>query len=284
MNIGIIGGGYGGLAVLALLSTLDDMDVLWVADVQSDAVALVKAREMGILAINDFISKLQDENLHMVIEVTGVKKVQQLIRANMKESLTVMDANATKLLVTLVNSREALFKEIYANSKELTDNIEQLNESASQIRMSVEQLAAEAEKLADSGEALANYSGIATNEVAKTKDILKIIEGIARQTNIIGLNAAIESARVGEAGRGFSVVATEIRKLSEDTRVSTKQIDSLITTVKESMQAVNTGIQDASLIAQSQAAATQETLAALEALSEVSQRLYQLSGNLMKLQ
>ena len=284
MNIGIIGGGSGGLAVLALLSTLDDMDVLWVADVQSDAVALVKAREMGILAINDFISKLQDENLHMVIEVTGVKKVQQLIRANMKESLTVMDANATKLLVTLVNSREALFKEIYANSKELTDNIEQLNESASQIRMSVEQLAAEAEKLADSGEALANYSGIATNEVAKTKDILKIIEGIARQTNIIGLNAAIETARVGEAGRGFSVVATEIRKLSEDTRVSTKQIDSLITTVKESMQAVNTGIQDASLIAQSQAAATQETLAALEALSEVSQRLYQLSGNLMKLQ
>lgn len=284
MNIGIIGGGYGGLAVLALLSTLDDMEVLWVADVQSDAVALVKAREMGILAIKDFISKLQDENLHMVIEVTGVKKVQQLIRANMKENLTVMDANATKLLVTLVNSREALFKEIYANSKELTDNIEQLNESASQIRMSVEQLAAEAEKLADSGEALANYSGIATNEVAKTKDILKIIEGVARQTNIIGLNAAIESARVGEAGRGFSVVATEIRKLSEDTRVSTKQIDSLITTVKESMQAVNTGIQDASLIAQSQAAATQETLAALEALSEVSQRLYQLSGNLMKLQ
>lgn len=283
MNIGIIGGGCGGLAVLTLLSTLDDMHILWVADVQPDAVALVKARELGILAINDFIPKLQDEKLHMVIEVTGVEKVQHLIRTNMKESLTVMDANATKLLVTLVNSREALFKAIYANSKEITDNIEQLNESANQIRMSVEQLASEAEKLAGSGETLANYSGIATNEAAKTKDILKIIEDIARQTNIIGLNAAIESARAGEAGRGFSVVATEIRKLSENTRVSTKQIDSLITTVKDSMQSVNTGIQDASLIAQSQAAATQEILAALETLSEVSQRLYQLSGNLMKL-
>jgi methyl-accepting chemotaxis protein len=284
MNIGIIGGGHGGQSVLDLLMTIDDMRVRWVADVQSDAPALVKARGLGIAVINDFVPKLKDPQLDMVIEVTGVDKVRQLVRENMKENLTVMDAGAARLLITIVNNREALFNKIYANAEELARYIEQLNESAGQIRESMEQLAGEAEKLANYGEILAVTSEVATAEAEKTQDILKIIADIAKQTNIIGLNAAIEAARVGQAGQGFSVVATEIRKLAENTSISTKKIGSITATVKESMQSINSGIKESGLIAQSQAAASEEVLAALETLADVSQRLNKLSDELLKLQ
>jgi methyl-accepting chemotaxis protein len=283
MNVGIIGGGHGGLAVLNLLLSIPSVRVVWVADVQSEAPALLKARELGIQAISDFIPKVKEIQLQMVIEVTGVEKVKQLLKDNMKENLAVMDAVAAKLLITIVESREEMFKKIYANAEELAKYTEQLNESADQIRMSMEQLAGEAEKLASYGESLAGTSETATQEAEKTHEILKLIEDIAKQTNIIGLNAAIEAARVGQAGQGFSVVATEIRKLAENTSVSTKKVSGITRTIINYMQTINGGIKESGLIAQSQAAASEEVLAALETLSDVSKMLRHLSDDFLKL-
>ena len=96
----------------------------------------------------------------------------------------------------------------------------------------MEHLAGEAEKLANYGETLTATSQTATTEAEKTQHILKIIDDIAKQTNIIGLNAAIEAARVGKAGGGFSAVATEIRKLAVSTSTSTKEIGSITNSVK----------------------------------------------------
>lgn len=283
MNVGIIGGGRGGLAVLNLLLSIPSVRVQWVADVQSEAPALVRAREIGIQAISDFIPKIKEAQLNMVIEVTGVEKVKELLKANMKENLGVMDAVAAKLLMTIIENREEMFKKIYANAEELAKYTEQLNESSNQIRMSMEQLASEAEKLASYGESLAGTSETATQEAEKTHEILKMIEDIAKQTNIIGLNAAIEAARVGQAGQGFSVVATEIRKLAENTSVSTKKINGITRAIIDYMQTINSGIKESGLIAQNQAAASEEVLAALETLSDVSKMLQHLSDDLIKL-
>ncbi|MBS4031437.1 MAG: chemotaxis protein [Clostridiales bacterium] len=283
MNVGIIGGGHGGLAVLNLLLSIPSVRVLWVADVQSEAVAMLKARELGIQTISDFVPKVKEVQLQMVIEVTGVEKVKQLLKDNMKENLAVMNAVAAKLLITIIESREEMFKKIYVNAEQLAKYTEQLNESAGQIRMSVEQLAGEAEKLASYGESLADTSETATQEAERTHEILKLIEDIAKQTNIIGLNAAIEAARVGQAGQGFSVVATEIRKLAENTSVSTKKINVITRAIIEYMRTINGGIKESGLIAQNQAAASEEVLAALETLSDVSKMLKHLSDDLIKL-
>lgn len=284
MNIGIIGGGRGGLAVLSLLSSMPSIRVQWVADVQPDAPAMQLARKLGIQTLPDFVPRLNDLTLQMVVEVTGVEKVKQLLKDNMKENLAVMDATASRLLVGIVESREELFRKIHDEAEDLLKSATQLNDSSEQIRRTgMEQLADEAEKLAAHSETLASTSLQATAEAEKTQDILKLIEDIAKQTNIIGLNAAIEAARVGKAGQGFSVVAAEIRKLAEKSSVSIKKIAVITRMIAEYMSTMSGGIKEAGTIAQSQAAASEEVLAALEAQGDISRKLLQMADNLRKL-
>ena len=113
-----------------------------------------------------------------------------------------------------------------------------------------------------------------------TDEILGLIKGIASQTNLLGLNASIEAARAGEMGRGFSVVAEEIRKLSNSSNESISRIDSIIKNISMSVTDVNSNVEKANEVYAKQSRAIEEINTAISELKGIADMLESLAVKL----
>lgn len=141
---------------------------------------------------------------------------------------------------TAVNEMTAAVEEVARNATGASEASEQTSRSAvqgrDQVRRAVNSVGAMADEIANS---TGKVEVLATrvNEITK---VLEVIRAIAEQTNLLALNAAIEAARAGEQGRGFAVVADEVRALAHRTQASTADIESM-------MQQVRSGAEEAVL-------------------------------------
>jgi hypothetical protein len=149
--------------------------------------------------------------------------------------------------------------------------------SLEQAVASTQELSASSEELAGTSSETAGIARISVQEVNKTTQILDIIRRVAQQSNLLGLNAAIEAARAGELGRGFSVVAEEVRKLADESNQSAKSIGEQLKTFRDSVEQVLQNVEQSNTISQEQARATQEIARMLEDLRGVGQNLIDLS-------
>ena len=136
--------------------------------------------------------------------------------------------NETDMVATAVTEMGATINEIAGNTETTAAKAEATNHNAqngrNEVQQTVNRINALSERLQD-----------ATNVVAELEQdsktigsVLDVIRGIAEQTNLLALNAAIEAARAGEQGRGFAVVADEVRNLAMRTQESTRQIESIV--------------------------------------------------------
>lgn len=149
--------------------------------------------------------------------------------------------------------------------------------SIEQAAAAVEELSASSQELAATSLETANISKQATNEVRNTVEIVEIIRRMAQQSNLLGLNAAIEAARAGELGRGFSVVAEEVRKLADESNKSTKTINTMLENLGNCVIKVVNNVEQSNVITQEQAKATQSIAQMLDGLRDVGQKLMDMA-------
>jgi len=117
----------------------------------------------------------------------------------------------------------------------------------------LEDLSAEAEEMAATGEELNSISNQTSEKVNKSENIVKTIKDISEEISIIGLNAMIEAARVGESGRGFSVVANEVKSLANNTSDSIKDAEEIFSDIKNVTDQLEEAASQISNVSNSQA-------------------------------
>lgn len=155
---------------------------------------------------------------------------------------------------------------------------ETLASSTQRLAGALDMIADKAGTLADSGNSLKGLADRAETQVVETDKVITFIKNVASQTNMLGLNAAIEAARVGEQGRGFAVVAEQVRKLAVDSADSAEKITDILTKIRDSIRQINTEVTQITGISAEQAKLIQEISEQGKSLQEISQHVERMAG------
>lgn len=194
---------------------------------------------------NDEISTLQSALSIMQINLRDT--IQEIANAadqlaSASEELNAVTEESAKALIrqndeiqqaaTAVNEMTAAVEEVARNASGASESSEETSRSAIQGRDQVKNAVGSVNTMAEQISQSTEKVTVLATRVNEITGVLAVIQSIAQQTNLLALNAAIEAARAGEQGRGFAVVADEVRALAHRTQASTTDIESMMSQIR----------------------------------------------------
>ncbi|WVV31252.1 methyl-accepting chemotaxis protein [Pseudomonas sp. LH21] len=197
--------------------------------------------------------------------------------ASASEELSAVTEDATRGLqqqsmeieqaATAVNQMTAAVEEVASNAVATSEASRESDQIARRGREQVQATVTAIEALASGVAGNAEEVGQLAQQVHDISKVLDVIGSIAEQTNLLALNAAIEAARAGEAGRGFAVVADEVRALAHRTQTSTQEIEQMIVAIRSGAERAVQGMQHSDAQARSTLDGAHAAGQALEAIA-----------------
>lgn len=227
------------------------------------------------------VEKLFREGVQGIVgDKTAVQKAKEIgLATDLINSGPISLKKAISEAIRIVKAQELERKRDSERSEQIQQRVLEINIALERAVAAVEELNASSQEIVAFSDESVNIAKGTSYEVEKTSDILDIIRKISRQSNLLGLNAAIEATRAGEFGRGFSVVASEVRKLAEESNKSTIKIENMINQFCNSVNQVLRNAEQSKTITLEQAGATQEITEMLDGLKMVSQKLFELTDS-----
>ena len=234
--------------------------------------------EIGQLAMsfNGFITRMQDvirEVTSSTSQLSAAAEEMSMITGETRNGVQRQQSE-TALVATAVNEMSSTVHEVANSAGTAASAASQADTQSEQGKQIVSSTVVSIRTLASEVETAASVIGQLEKDSESIGSVLEVIRGIAEQTNLLALNAAIEAARAGEQGRGFAVVADEVRSLASRTQESTQEIQEMI----ERLQKGSRDAVKAMELGQEQAQQTVEQASQAESsLTEISSAVAQIN-------
>ncbi|MCD9115864.1 MULTISPECIES: methyl-accepting chemotaxis protein [Pseudomonas] len=234
----------------------------------SHTVIVTRRDELGVLqqgiarmgvTLRDLISGIRDGVTQIASAAEELSAVTEQTSAGVNNQKVETDQVATAM-----HEMTATVQEVARNAEEASQAAAAADGEARAGDQVVSEAIAQIERLASEVVRSTDAMTVLQQESDKIGSVMDVIKAVAEQTNLLALNAAIEAARAGEAGRGFAVVADEVRGLAQRTQKSTEEIEGLVAGLQNGTQQVAAVMNNSRSLTDSSVALTRKAGASLE--------------------
>ena len=233
-----------------------------VSERQDELGQLQRAIQSMTLGLRELIGGISDGVRQIASAAEELSAVTELTSAGVNSQKVETDQVATAM-----NEMTATVQEVARNAEEASEAALAADQQAREGDKVVGEAIAQIERLAKEVGNSTEAMGHLKRESDKIGSVLDVIKSVAQQTNLLALNAAIEAARAGEAGRGFAVVADEVRSLAQRTQKSTEEIEELIVGLQSGTQQVATIMDNSRTLTDSSVELTRRAGGSLESIT-----------------